>query len=57
MQWVTVGLSGGILNYCKVHETEAEANDDGNRIANNYGITSWHDDDYDVYVAPADGSW
>jgi hypothetical protein len=55
MQWVTIGLSGGLLNYRKVHE--AEANKDRNRVANNYGITSWHDDDYDVYVVPADGSW
>ncbi|HUK28739.1 MAG TPA: hypothetical protein VLV31_09970 [Candidatus Acidoferrales bacterium] len=57
MGWVTIGIVGGVLNYCKIHNTEAEANMDGNRIAKNYGITSWESDEYDVYVAPGDGSW
>jgi hypothetical protein len=58
VQWVTVGLSGGLLNYVKVHENKDEANKDGNRIAKNYGIASWDEDDiYQVYVAPSDGSW
>ena len=57
MGWVTIGIVGGVLNYCKIHNTEAEANMDGNRIAKNYGITSRESDEYDVYVAPGDGSW
>jgi hypothetical protein len=55
---VTVGLSGGLLNYVKVHKNKDEAKEDGNRIAKNYGIVSWDEDDfYRVYVVSSDGTW
>ena len=54
MAFLTVGLTGGLLDYVKLHKTEAEANVDADRIAINYGIDSsdekWHDEDSDVYV-------
>jgi len=54
--FLTVGLSGGLLDYVKLHKTEAEANADADRIAINYGIDQtdekekWHDESSDVYV-------
>jgi hypothetical protein len=54
--FLTVGLSGGLLDYVKLHKTEAGANADADRISHNYGIDGttgedhWHDEDSDVYV-------
>ncbi|MGB9022383.1 MAG: hypothetical protein WCC94_02995 [Candidatus Bathyarchaeia archaeon] len=55
MAFVTIGLSGGLLDYVEAWASEDLANKDADRIARMYGIdpkgkNSWHDDDSDVYV-------